>query len=118
MNESSLPKLTESKEKVKQKIQERIARGEELLGTLENPLEEYDADLVDECSKWSQYNETLLMTLFSGGLGSDSYSPFPSRGGLVYVPEHLLTVNRMKNSINSLQGIYERLDLIRGVCRH
>ena len=51
------------------------------------------------------------MTLFSEGLGSDSYSPFPSRGGLIYVPKHLLTVNRMKKSINSLQGIYERLDL-------
>ena len=51
MNESPLPKLTEGKEKVKQKIQERITRGEELLGTLETSIDEYSADLVDECSR-------------------------------------------------------------------
>ena len=78
---------------------------------MENPLEEYDADLVDECSRWSQYNENLLMTLFSEGLENDSYNPFPSRRGLIYVPKHLLTLNRMKKSINSLQGIYEQLNL-------
>ena len=111
MNESSLPKLTESKEKVKQKIQERITRGEELLGTLENPIEEYGTDLVDKCSKWSRYNETLLITLFSEGSGSYGYILFPSRGGLVYVPKHFITLERMKRSINSLKEIYEHLDL-------
>ena len=111
MNASPLPRLTESKEKVKQKIRERITGGEELLGTLENPLEEYGADLVDECSKWSRYNETLLTTLFSEGSGSCDYILFPSRGGVTYVPEHLLSVRRMKKSINSLKGIYEHLDL-------
>ena len=111
MNESPLPRLTESKEKAKQKIQERITKGEELLGTLENPIEEYGADLVDECSKWSQYNETLLMTLLSEGSGSYGYILFPRRGGLIYIPPASLTLVRMKKSINSLLGIYERLDL-------
>lgn len=111
MNESPLPRLTVSREEAKEKIQERITRGEELLDTLETSIDEYDADLVDECSQWSQYNENLLMTLFSEGLGSDSYNPFPSRGGLIYVPKHLLTLHRIKKSINSLQGIYGQLDL-------
>ena len=71
MNESPLPRLTVSREEAKEKIQARITEGQRLSNTpytYEERLRAWEG--------WSEYNETLLVILFSGNTEYSNYRKF------------------------------------------
>ena len=108
MRESPLPKLTESREETERKIQARITKGQQLLNA--PPTSIYE-DLLNECEEWSRYNETLLVRSFGGNSENSNYRKFIGfRSGVDPIPPSEL-MRGMRNSINSLKGICERLDL-------
>lgn len=106
MNESSLPKLTVSAEKAREKIQQQIEKGEALC-TTEAPVKLFDSqnvkDFRNACIRWSNYNKRLLGKLLGNRL---DYIPFDSL--IANVHEGIVV---MRESINSLVGICEELDL-------
>ena len=106
MNESSLPKLTVSAEKAREKIQQQIEKGEALC-TTEAPVKLFDSqnvkDFRNACVRWSNYNKRLLDKLLGNRL---DYISFDSLIANVY--EGIMV---MRESINSLVGICEELDL-------
>ena len=106
MNESTLPRLTVSREEAKEKIRARITEGQRLSNT---PYT-YE-DRLRACEGWSEYNETLLVRLFGGSSENSKYRKFIGfRSGVSPVSSRDYTIG-MRNSINSLERIYEQLDL-------
>ena len=114
MTETALPKLRVSREEARQKIQERIERGEQLRDRrIESDSEFTKAYL--QSNNWSEYNTSLLIQLFDNpalgkyisfdyGSPSDDYLPFEPGDVEGYQTD-------MESSITSLKGIYERLEL-------
>ena len=110
MSESSLPKLTVSREEAEQKIQEQIAKGLDL-DTILYPFGEF----LNACVRWSEYNEILLVKLFDDDIVKIRYYiPFYTRDESTYdedITEPFVGLLRMKTSIDSLKGICEKLEL-------
>ena len=73
MNGSPLPRLTESREEAKRKIQAQITKGQQLLDAPGTSIYE---DLLNECEGWSRCNETLLVKLFGGHSENSNYKRF------------------------------------------
>lgn len=120
MAETTQPKLRVSEKEASEKIQVRIEKGQQLRCKeirSEDELEKARA----ESRKWSDYNKTLLSTsLFdNGSIAEDEYTDFnePRRirftsSGPTPFSEKLELYQRVMNrSINSLEGIHERLEL-------
>ena len=107
MNESPLPRLTESREEAKRKIQAQITKGQQLLNAPGTSIYE---DLLNASEEWSRYNETLLVRLFGGHSENSNYKKFTRlRGSTTISPKGRRI--RIRESIGSLQAICERLEL-------
>ena len=104
MNASPLPRLTVSREKAKKKIQARITEGEQLLYTSED-----HEDRLRAYESWSEYNETLLASLFDGNTEYINYKRFTR--SVIESPLSPSAYTRVRDSISSLERIYEELDL-------
>ena len=112
-----MPKLLVNKEEAEAKIQARIVEGKQLLG---QPI--HSEDELKEAQKkggrWSEYNEDLLLGLFSD-MSTLRYRPVSSPA-FAYIsrgfPQDLDEYREdMGNSIDSLVGICERLELFPGL---
>ena len=127
MEEEILPKLRVNKEEAEAKIQARIVEGKQLLDQSiqsENGLKEAEK----KGKRWSKYNEDLLLGLFSD-TSTLRYRPFPrplsmpmftviSRNEPIKstFPRDLDKYREdMGDSIDSLEGICERLELSPGL---
>ena len=110
MNESPLPKLTESREEARRKIEERITKGRELLDA---PFTTWE-DIFTGFDGWSEYNEVLLDKLFGGESVRNHYYSRFSRRDERTIDEDVDDgegLRRMTKSIDSLEGICKRLEL-------
>lgn len=125
MEEKTLPKLLVSREKAEQKIQERIEKGKQLHDLRIDSEDELEI-AGKEANNWSRYNTDLLIRLFDNLLLQDEYENFhyakltfdevdsmsamgwgiPDLNGLVSEYK-----SDMINSIKSLEGIRDRLEL-------
>ena len=113
MEEKILPKLLVNKEGAEAKIQARIMEGKQLL---DQPIQSEDElkEAEKKGGRWSEYNEDLLSGLFSD-TSTLRYRPF-SRPIFIYISpgfQGKLDKYRedMGDSIDSLEGICERLEL-------
>lgn len=119
MAEKVLPKLFFSREETQRKIEAQIEKGTILQDQSINSEDELDKMCL-ESENWSKYNEDLLFKLFNN-MPVDEYISFtnPPReflhplGGDVYPLSEVLDnyKRNMTDSINSLQGICNRLEL-------
>lgn len=125
MKEKTLPKLLVSREEAEEKIQERIDNGQQLR---DRPIDSEDElDTVGkEAINWSRFNTDLLIRLFDNLSLKDeyenlsyyrfSYDEIETRGvmgwGIPDFNDHVdLYKENMTNSIYSLEGIRDRLEL-------
>ena len=123
MTETTLPKLLVSKEEARQQIEAQIGKGQQLHAQQINSDDEL-TEARRESRKWSDYNKTLLLKLFDNeSIAEDDYTDFnkvrpillASSGSTPLSDElrHELRryQNIMNSSINSLEGIRDRLEL-------
>ena len=117
MAETALPKLRVNREEARQKIQARIEKGRQLRNKeirTDDELEKARA----ESEKWSKYNKVLLSGLFDNTSVAEydyaNFDDFPGYiGGSPSFSEKLGLYQKkgMDSSINSLEGICDRLEL-------
>ena len=122
MAETTLPKLLVSREEAYQKIQAQIEKGQQLHA---RQIDSYDGleEARTESKKWSKYNQVLLARLFDNtSIMENEYinffesRPEPRLTRLsAYAPsfeDYLRNYRKgMVSSINSLEGICDRLEL-------
>lgn len=125
MQETTLPKLLVSREEARENIQARIEKGQQLR---DQPLDsEEELDTVGkEAINWSKFNTDLLIRLFDNLSLKDEYVSLSyyrfsdleieSRGvmgwGIPDFDDHIdFYKKNMTDSIYSLQGIRDRLEL-------
>ena len=104
MNASPLPRLTVSREKAKKKIRERITEAERLALSYED-----HEDRLRAYESWSEYNETLLASLFEGNTEYINYKGFTRFG--IESPLSPSAYTSMRDIIISLEIICEHIDL-------
>ena len=117
MAETTLPKLRVSREEARQQIEAQIEKGQQLHVRQIDSNDELE-EARAESKKWSDYNKTLLLRLFDNTSiaeydytrfddfpGFISYKPIPLSEKLDYYQKG------MDSSINSLEGIRDRLEL-------
>ena len=107
-------KLIVARTEAREKIQDRINKGNELLNTPVNSQTELD-NLKSETRKWIDYNLTLFKTLFSKSPLS-AWTHGSINFAIAYRENALYReTNDYKENIqdwtNQLESIYERLDL-------
>ena len=118
MAETVLPKLSVSREEARQKIEAQIEKGQQLRSQnmrLPNGVGKARTESI----KWSDYNKTLLLRLFDNtSIAESAYTDFDDVPGVVTAgestpvfEEFILYHEGMAASINSLEGICERLEL-------
>ena len=123
MTETTRPKLRVNEEEARQKIQARIEEGQQLSNWQIHSYDEFDSAIM-EANNWSDYNRDLLIALFDNLAPISQYRSFgymylvdKSHLGL-YAPSFQDEVKeyqgQMVLSINSLEGIRERLELYEG----
>ena len=122
MNESPLPKLTESREDAKKKIWARIEKGMEL-SPFPKPFLFSFEDWLKSCVEWSEYNDILLVKLFNDDIVKNRYYiPFNSRSKSMFDDEDITDivegVERLQESIDSLKQIRGQLELYDEPLRH
>ena len=118
MAETNLPKLLVSREEADKEIQIRIEKGQQL------HARQIDSDdglgkARTESRKWSKYNKTLLLRLFDDmSIAGGDYTYFDDSRAVMFSsrPRPFSDkLNRyragMDSSINSLEGIRDRLEL-------
>lgn len=110
----SPPNLVVTRAIAHQKIQEQIDKGVQLRDRPINNEQGLD-EVRSERSKWSKYNSELLLRLFDNSTMADEYNRF--FGGVISMsptfPQLLRDFREdMNDSINRLEGIRDRLDLI------
>ena len=117
MAETTVPKLRVSREEANQKIQTQIEKGQQLRVRQINSHDEL-GEARTESIKWSDYNKTLLLRLFDNtSIAEDAYTDFDDFRWVVTLGDTPLSekLDRyqkgMDSSINSLEGICERLEL-------
>ena len=119
-----LPKLLVSREKAKEKIHERIEKGQTLRDRQMHSEDELKNAVV-ESKKWSRYNTDLLSKLLDN-VSPDDYSNFsdwnvthsgsrrfvPNPGTKYAFSDRLNNYRKnMDSGIHSLEGILDRLEL-------
>ena len=125
MEEKTLPKLLVSKEEAEKKIQERIEKGQKIRN--QSIDSEHELDTVGkEAINWSKFNTDLLIRLFDNLSLKDEYEnlsyyrfsddEIETRGVMGWgIPDFNdyvdLYKENMTNSIYSLEGIRDRLEL-------
>ena len=118
MAETVLPKLRVSREEARQKIEAQIEKGQQFLNQ-DIRLPNGVGKARTESIKWSDYNKTLLLRLFDNmSIAESAYTDFDDVPGVVmvgestpFVEELALYDEGMAASINSLEGIRDRLEL-------
>ncbi len=125
MEEIALPKLRVSRKEAKDKIQAQIEKGELLRGRKICSEDELDKSGI-EANNWSNYNRDLLIKLFDNLSIKNEYENFHYYRLSYQEVEDRLNVGfpidwqyrvdeeyqrNIADSINSLQGIYDRLEL-------
>ena len=124
MGEQSLPKLRVSKEDAYKRIQARIESGKQLLDRNIDSDDELDK-VNSEAISWSTYNRELLIKLFDNAdalsyadfydhrLSKDWKHDYLSLGGEIpsFHEEIVDYYKNVSDSIESLEGINERLEL-------
>ncbi len=108
------PNLTEPRASAAQKIQAQIMKGQQIRNNEIRTKDELDESRA-ESSKWSKYNTELLLRLFNNSLMANEYDRF--LGGVISMDPTLpQMINEfredMDDSINRLEAIRDRLDLI------
>jgi predicted nucleotide-binding protein len=111
------PELTISREEAAEKIKGRIKLGFELQNLPINNNEEVE-NSIKEIEKWNSYNKELLSRIFTTSKLSEEYT-FSTIGqtrvsfGPPSLREKLQgNMEQLKRKIQSLESIYERLELI------
>ena len=118
MAETNLPKLRVSEKEARQKIEAQIEKGQQLRNQdirLPSELEETRTESI----KWSDYNKTLLLKLFDNtSIAASDYTDFDDVPWVVSMGEPTPFSDKlgryqqgMISSINSLEGIRDRLEL-------
>ncbi len=125
MEETALPKLRVSRKEAKDKIQAQIEKGELLCDRQICSEDELDKSGI-EANNWSKYNKDLLIKLFDNLSIEDEYENFHYYRLDLQDMENRLNAGfptdwqyrvyeeyqrNMADSINSLQGICDRLEL-------
>ena len=117
MAETTRPKLRVNEEEARQKIQVRIEKGEQLRYKEIRSDDELEKARA-ESKKWSKYNEVLLSRLFDNTSVAEydytNFDDFPGYiGGSPSFSEELGLYQKkgMDSSLNSLEGIRDRLEL-------
>lgn len=118
MTETVLPKLRVRRAEANQKIQTRIEKGQQLHVRQINSDDELEKARA-ESKKWSDYNETLLLRLFDNtSIAEYAYTDFNDFPGFIYTDKPMPLSEElgyyqkgMDSSINSLEGIRDRLEL-------
>ena len=114
MNESPLPKLTESREDAEKKIQARINKGVKLFPDFGSPLFSFK-DWLKAWVEWSEYNDILLVKLFNDDIVKIRYYiPFNPRDESTDdedITDIVEGVERTRKSIDSLKRIRGHLEL-------
>ena len=128
MEEKTLPKLLVSMEVAKTKIQERINKGQTFLNRQIDSEDELEI-AGKEANNWSRYNSDLLTTLFANFFVENQYQDFfyprfsserdrwehADGLGEYHILEFDWKVGEyrddMTDSIKSLEGICDRLEL-------
>ena len=124
MTETTLPRLRVSREKARQRIQAQIEKGQQFYDRLAN--DELD-EVGIEANNWSKYNTDLLTVLFDTPVPGDEYTNFnysrltyDDADNILIENPHVSDIHEyrihdyqaaMEDSINSLKGICERLEL-------
>lgn len=108
------PSLTEPRASVTQKIQVQIEKGQQIRNKEIRTKDELE-EARSERSKWSKYNTELLLRLFDNSTMADEYDKF--YGGVFSMNPTLPQMvddfrEDMDDSINRLEAIRDRLDLI------
>ena len=116
MNQTTLSKLLVSRAEADEKIQTQIEEGKQLSNRdLSNNKSK---NVIKECEKWSEYNKHLLSQLFdSDSIAEDEYVDFYYYGKQSVAPNwtplwNLSYLEGMDKSLNSLERIRERLELL------
>lgn len=115
MNESPMPKLTESREEAQKKIGARIEKSVELFPDFKSPFFSFE-DWLQACVEWSEYNDILLVKLFNDDIVKIRYyTPFYTRDESSMYDEDITDivegVERLKKSVDSLKQIRGHLEL-------
>lgn len=114
MEEKTLPKLLESKEEANRKIQERINKGQQLCERHIDSETELDK-VKAEFKKWSNYNETLLRTLFDNSSIAKKYVVSSRRHAFLTGQSLSAKIEEYRGDVskvvNHLEGICEQLRL-------
>ena len=118
MAETTLPKLRVNREEARQQIEAQIEKGQQLRNK-KMPSDDELEKARAESKKWSDYNETLLLRLFDNtSIAEYDYTDFNDFPGFIYTDKPMPLSEEldyyqkgMDSSINSLEGIHERLKL-------
>ena len=113
MEENALPKLLVSRAEAKEKIKDRIEKGQQLQDRQIDSKEELKKAESD-FGKWSNYNITLLSKLFDNSSIVKEYQGFPFFVGWTNptVNEQIGSYRKdVSKKVNCLEGIQERLEL-------
>ena len=116
----SRPSLVESRESARQKIKAQIDTGYQLRSLYMPSDDMLLKEIMDGYKKWSSYNKTLLLRLFSNSSVADGYSDFNYQRPIGSAANPLLNPplkeqvdrcrERMATSINSLERICDKLE--------
>ena len=124
MNETTLPKLLVSKAEADKKIQAQIEKGQQL-HDLPVDLDDELEKICMEAQNWSKYNTDLLIRLFdnpvlAGYISYDYHRPSDSDIRRLLSDDYISDIHKyqigeyqtaMGDSISSLEGIRDRLEL-------
>ena len=119
MHETAPRALRVSRKEARQKIEAQIEKGEQLHGRQISSHDGLHKARMD-ANKWSTYNRNLLMRLFESvapineytGFNYQRFSDYMYSGQIPSLQDEVLEYQtNMADSIYSLQGIHERLEL-------
>ena len=127
MAETTPPKLRVSREEARQKVEAQIEKGQQLLGQQIDLYDQLD-EAGTAANNWSRYNIDLLRTLFDNPdpvgyinfryyrLTPDDVDDLEASGIADFYQnweqyQQIEYQTKMKDSVNSLEGIHERLEL-------
>ena len=114
MEEKILPKLLRGRKEAEKKIQEQIDRGQQLRDRRIDSETELDK-VKAEVKKWSNYNETLLRTLFDNSSIASKYVVSSRRHAFLTGQSLSAKIEEYRGdvskAVNHLEGICEQLGL-------
>ena len=115
MEEQNLPKLLVSREEAHKKIETQIGKGQVLRDRGIDSYDELNEAFID-FGKWSDYNKTLLSSLFDTSSVADDYQRFSTRAYGTISSVQLTTYiknyrSQVDGYITHLEGICGQLEL-------